>query len=264
MTAADASSDSPSPPTPVGPVDATTVDGQEVTFAWKPVSEADRYRLQIAETARFDELVLDEDVGNETAVTVGNQLPTDGQTFFWRVQAGSLEEWGAPSAVESFIAATEEASEQDLTAPEDKGPITGLARAAKREVTRRVFSLEDQFEEERERGVAYEGIAANQIMAIAVSILVVILIAVAVLFGWYGQVAQDTQASATSGQNYEMLQQSETEAQQDLTQYEVVDEEEGVYQIPIDRAMDVIATEEYERTQAGSGTDATQADGVGE
>jgi hypothetical protein len=195
---------------------------------------------------------------------VGNQLPTDGRTFFWRVRAGSLDDWGAPSAVESFIAATEEASEQDLMAPEDEGPITGLARAAKREVTQRVFSLEDQFEEERERGVAYEGIAANQIMAIAVSILVVILIAVAVLFGWYGQVSQETRASATNEQNYEMLQQSETEARQDLTQYEVVDEEEGVYQIPIDRAMDVIATEEYERTRGASGADATQADGAGE
>lgn len=261
MTAADASSDAPSAPTLVGPVDATTVDGREVTFAWKPVSEADRYRLQVAETARFDTLVLDEDVGDETAVTVGNQLPTDGQTLFWRVAAGTGDEWGEPSAVESFIAATEEASEQQLLGTEDAGPITGLARAAKREVTQRVFTLEDQFEEERERGVAYEGIAASQIMAIAVSILVVILIAVAVLFGWYGQVRQEAQASATNEQNYEMLQQSEMEAQQDLTQYEVVDEEEGVYQIPIDRAMDIIATEEYQRTRSSSDAGAAQTDG---
>lgn len=264
MTAADAPSDSPSPPPLVGPVDATTVDGQEVTFAWKPVPEADRYRLQVAETARFDEFVLDEDVGNESAVTVGNQLPTDGQTFFWRVIAGSVEEWGEPSAVESFIATTEEASEQDLPAPEAEGPITGLARATKREVTRSVFSVEDQFEEERKRGVAYEGIAASQIMAIAVSILVVILIAVAVLFSWYGQVTQKTRASATGEQTYEMLQEARTEAQQDLTQYEVVDEEEGVYQIPIDRAMDVIAAEEYRRTQSGSDAEVTQTGGAGE
>ncbi len=255
MTAAAPHSDLPSSPTLVGPVDATTVDGQEVTFAWKPSTEADRYRLQISETARFDELLLDEEVGTETAVTVGNQLPTDGQTFFWRVTAGSDSGWGEPSDVESFIAATEEAAEQDLLAEEEDGPITGLARATQREVSRRVFSLEDRFEEERERGVAYEGIAANQIMAIAVSILAVILVAVVVLFSWYGQVTQDTKASATSEQNYEMLQQAEMEAQKALTQYDVVDEEEGVYKIPIDRAMDVIATKEYRqsRTAAESG-----------
>ena len=252
MAAADAHSDPPSPPTIVGPLDAIVVDGREVTFAWKPAPEADRYRLQVAKTARFEELALDEEVGNETAVTVGNQLPTDGQTFFWRVKAGSYAGWGEPSDVESFIAGTEEESEQDLLTATDDGPVTGLARAAKREVTRRVLSFEDQFEEERERGVAYEGIAANQIMAIAVSILVVIMVAVVVLFGWYGQVTQETKAAAAEEQNYEMLQQAETEAQQALDRYGVVDGEEGVYKIPIDRAMDVIATEEYKQAQAGA------------
>lgn len=263
MTAADARSDPPSSPTPVGPVDATAVDGREVTFAWKALDEADRYRLQIAKTARFDELIVDEEVGNETAVTVGNQLPTDGQTLFWRVRADSGAGWGEPSAVESFIAATEEASEQNLLEADDAGPITGLARAAKQEVTRRVLSFEDRFEAEQERGVAYEGIAASQIIGIAVSILVVILIAVVVLFNWYGQVTQETRAAATSQQNYEMLQQSEVEARQDLTRYEVVDEEEGAYQIPIDRAMDVIATEEYQQAQAasGEGTNRTRKQG---
>ncbi len=259
MAAADAHSDPPSPPTPVGPVDATTVDGQEVTFAWNPSREADRYRLQIAKSAQFDDLVLDEEVGNETAVTVGNQLPTDGQTFFWRVVAGSDAGWGEPSEVESFIAGTEEEAEQDLVKADDSGPVTGLARAAKREVTRRVLSFEDRFEEERERGVAYEGIAANQIIAIAVSILVVIMIAVVVLFGWYGQVSQEAEAAATGEQNYEMLQQAEMEARQDLSRYEAAEEGEGVYKIPIDRAMDVIATEEYQRTQSGAGSQASQA-----
>lgn len=252
MTAADAHSDPPSAPALVGPLDATVVDGQEVTFAWKPSREADRYRLQIAETARFDDVILDENVGNETAVTVGNQFPTDGETFFWRVVAGSYAGWGEPSEVESFIAGTEEESEQDLLQTDEAGPVTGLARAAKREVTRRVFAFEDRFEEEKERGVAYEGIAASQIIAIAVSILVVILVAVVVLFGWYGQVTQETRAQADSAQNYEILQQAEMEAQQELQQYRVVDEEDGVYQIPIDRAMDVIATEEYQRTQGGA------------
>jgi flagellar biosynthesis/type III secretory pathway M-ring protein FliF/YscJ len=160
--------------------------------------------------------------------------------------------------VESFIAGTEEESEQDLLQTDEAGPVTGLARAAKREVTRRVLEFEDRFEQEKEQGVAYEGIAANQIMAIAVSILVVIMVAVVVLFGWYGQVTQETRSQADSAQNYELLQQAEMEAQQELEQYKVVDEEEGVYQIPIGRAMDVIAGEEYQRTEGAAGAQAEE------
>lgn len=264
MATADAHSDSPAPPELVAPRDATVVNGRKATFAWEPVPEADRYRFQIAKTAQFDELVVDEEVGNETAVTVGNQLPTDGETFFWRVLAGSETGWGSPSAVESFAAATEEEAEQDLLSESSEGPVTGLARATKREVSRRVFDYEDRFEEEKERGVAYEGIAASQIMAIAVAILVVIMIAVVVLFGWYGQVAQDTQADATNPENYQLLQETRTEAEQTLTQYGVVDQDEGAYRIPIDRAMDVVATEEYQRAQAEAGSDSVAAAGGSE
>jgi type II secretory pathway pseudopilin PulG len=89
-------------------------------------------------------------------------------------------------------------------------------------------------------------------MAIAVSILVVILVAVVVLFGWYGQVAQDTRARQTNTDNYELLQETRTQQERTLSQYGVIDEEEGVYRIPIDRAMDVVATEEYERTHSGA------------
>lgn len=252
MSSADAHSDPPAPPELAAPTNATIVNGRKATFAWKPSKEADRYRLQIAETAQFNELVVDEEVGNETAVTVGNQLSTEGETYFWRVIAGSYAGWGEPSSVESFMAGTEEEAEQDLLAASDAGPVTGLARAAKREVTRRVFQFQDQFEEEKERGVAYEGIAASQIIGIAGSILVVILIAITVLFGWYGQVSQQVEAERSKVDNYQMLQEIETEAQKTLGQYGVVDKDKGVYRIPIEDAMDVVATEEYQRSQTAS------------
>jgi len=251
MTAADSHSDPPGPPALAAPRDATTVNGRKVTFAWEPVDDADGYRLQIAETARFEQLVVDEAVGNETAVTVGNVLSTDGQTFFWRVRAGSDAGWGEPSSVESFVAETEEEAEQDLLAEPDAGPVTGLARAATREVSRQVFEFKDRFEEEKKRGVAYEGIAANQIMGIAVAILVVILVAVTVLFGWYGQVAQETRSAMSDTNNYQLLQEVRTEQEAALSQYGVVDEQEGVYRIPIEQAMDVVANEEYEGMQSG-------------
>jgi hypothetical protein len=71
-------------------------------------------------------------------------------------------------------------------------------------------------------------------------------------------VTQETRSQADSAQNYELLQQAEMEAQQELEQYKVVDEEEGIYQIPIGRAMDVIAGEEYQRTEGAAGAQAEE------
>jgi len=252
MTASDSpDTDLPGAPSLVAPRDASAVNGREVTFVWDAVEGAATYRLQVAPTARFEDPVLDEEVGAQTAVTVGNQFPVDGTTFFWRVRAGTGEAWGTPSAVESFVAETAEEAEPQWE--KETQTITGLARAARREVTRRVFQGDDRFEREKERGVAYEGVAAGQIMGISVAILSVILVAVVVLFGWYGQVVQQTEASASTPQNYERLQQAEREATQTLNEYGVVDEEEEVYRIPIDQAMDIVVNEEYQQEEAASG-----------
>lgn len=240
----------PASPPLVAPRDAAVVDGEEVTFVWDAVDRADAYRLQVAQTARFDDLVLDEEVDTQTAVTVGNLFPTDGSTFFWRVRASRNGSWSAPDDVESFVAGTAAEAVQDRDKLDTgEGPITDLARAERPEVTRKVFDVEDQFEEEKERGVAYEGVAAGQIVAIAASILVVILVAIVTLFGWFGQVSQQMQSTAVDQQDYEQLRQTEVEAAQELEQYGVVDGETGVYQVPIDRAMEIIATEEYQEQQ---------------
>lgn len=223
------------------------MNGREVTFVWEPVPEAETYRLQIAPTARFDSPLLDEEVGEETAVTVGNQLPTDGQTLFWRVLAGSKETWGNPSTVESFLAATEEEAEQALQHAEEAGPVTDLARASRRDVTETAFELEDRFEREKERGVAYEGVAAGQILGISAAIIAVILVAVAIIFGWFGQVRQEMQAEAAHARDYQEIRELREGDEDRLHEYQVVDEEEGVYRIPIDRAMDLVATEEYQQ-----------------
>jgi hypothetical protein len=226
-----------------------SVDGSEVTFVWTSVEDAETYRLQVAATARFQDLVVDADVGTETAVTVGNQLPTDGQTFFWRVLA-ETDEGEQKSSVESFIATVEEEAEHDVPVPASaEEPVTDLARAARHEATVEPFDFERQFKKEKERGVAYEGVAASQIMGISGSIILVILVAVAIIFGWFEQVTQTTAAEAADQQRYQQIRQAEMEMTQQLQQYGVVDQEEGVYHMPIDRAMDLMATEEDQRRQ---------------
>lgn len=241
-----------SPPALVAPCDAVSVDGREVTFVWDPLEGAERYRLEVAPTARFEDPVIDTEVGSQTAVTVGNQFPTDGETFFWRVRTGSEAGWGEPGEVESFLATTaEEAKEEGLEV--DSTPGLQLARAKGDDVdTTQTVGFERQFQKEKERGVAYEGVASSQITGISVSIIVVILTAVAILFGWFEQVSNSVQSATAEAQDYEQLRQAEVEATQQLQQYGVVDEEEGRYRIPIDRAMDLIATEEYQERQQES------------
>lgn len=242
-----------SAPTLVAPTDVVSVDGSEVTFVWNPVEGAETYRLQVAPTARFADPLVEADVGSETAVTVGNQFPTDGETFFWRVTAEA--EGAAPetSSVESFQATT--AADAELEAPplaSDDEPVTELARGARVEESVEAFDFEDQIEREKERGVAYEGVAASQIMAISASIIAVVLVAVFILFGWFGQVSQEQDAEAAQAQMYSQIRQAELEDEQQLQQYGVVDGEEEAYRIPIDRAMDLIATEEYQQRQQPS------------
>ncbi|PSQ86728.1 MAG: hypothetical protein BRD30_09440 [Bacteroidetes bacterium QH_2_63_10] len=240
-----------SSPSLIAPADAVSVDGSEVTFVWKPAEGAETYLLQVAATARFEDSIVDADVGAETAVTVGNQLPTDGQTFFWRVLAETEDGTQETSSVESFIATTAAEAEHEVpVAAEEEEPVTELARAARHEATTETFDLADQFQKEKERGVAYEGVAASQIMGVSVSIILVVLVAVAILFGWYGQVSQDKKAVAMEQQQYRQIRQAEMEATKKLQQYGVVDKEEDVYRVPIDRAMELIATEEYQQRKS--------------
>ena len=242
-----AASESPSSvPSLVAPSDAALANGDEVTFVWKPADDALQYRLQVAPTAGFQDVLLDASVGEETAVTVGNQLPTDGQTLFWRVVVERETGPRTTSAVESFVATTAEEAEADGL--DSASPsVTEVGQAARPpEPSPEAFSFEAQLEEETAFVVAYEGVAATQIIGISGSILLVILVAVAILFGWFGQVTQDERAAVAERQTYDQIQQAEQEAARTLQEYGVLDEEEGVYRIPIQRAMDLVAKEQQD------------------
>jgi hypothetical protein len=91
-------------------------------------------------------------------------------------------------------------------------------------------------------------------MAVAAAILVVISVAVVVIFGWYEQVSQDAQATVAGAENYARVQKVDREAEQQLQEYGVVDEEEGVYHIPIDDAMDLVLSEQFDQAPESDGT----------
>lgn len=238
-------------PALVAPREADVVYGREVTFQWGEVDDADAYTLEVASDAKFSNVVMREDVGAETAVTVGEYFPTDNSTFFWRVIARSDDGESRGERVESFIAATEEDAARSLSTPnEDMGPVTELVRAASADVSAKMLEPEGRFEREKEIGVAYEGVAAGQIMSIALSILLVIGIAVIILFNWYNTTTAGQRDVLSQAGEYEQLREVEAQAEDALNQSGVVSDQDGVYRIPIDDAMDIIANQEYQSQQA--------------
>jgi hypothetical protein len=249
------------------PLEADVVDGSEVTFEWEPVEGASAYVLQVATAASFDDVVLEETFENATAATIADFFPSDQRTFFWRVLATNDSGGTSPGQnVESFIAASEEDARRHGALPgsdEEMGPVTELVRSAKDDVARRVFSEADRFEREKEVGVAYEGVAAGQIAAIMFSIVLVIAVAATVVFFWVGMAAQETTQGSVDAENYTTLRQARLDAAEQLEQYRVIDEEEGIYQIPIDRAMDIIANEEYQ-SQSPEGEGSVPSPGNGD
>jgi hypothetical protein len=238
------------PPSPllVAPRDAAVVNGAAVTFVWEGVETADTYLLQVASDTRFDDVVLEEEAGQKTALTVADYFPTDERTYFWRVLAKNDAGWCPGQRVESFVSATQEEADHYMAVPsEELGPVTELVRAASADVSAELgMSGADRYEKEVETGVAEEGIPSAQILGVAVSILVTIAVLAAVLFSLTGLAGQQAREIAVTPDQYTDLRQAEIEAARALDQYDVLDEEEGVYRIPIDRAMDLMANEAYQ------------------
>lgn len=239
------------PPSPalVSPREAAVVDGHAVTFEWRPVEQADRYRLQVAPDTTFETLVVDEDVDAASSLTVADVFPTDERTFFWRVLAGNDAGWSHGERVESFVSATADAAEHAVAVPdeeEDLGPVTELVRSVSDTVSTKMMPPPDRFEREKAQGVAYEGVPAGQILAISMTILMAVGAAVVILFMWTSTMSQNIRDTSLDESQYTDLREVNAQAAQKLSQYDVVDAEQGIYRIPIEQAMDLMANQAYQ------------------
>ncbi|WP_022835332.1 hypothetical protein [Salisaeta longa] len=239
------------PPSPAltSPYGAEVVDGRQVTFAWEPVERATGYTLQVARDANFSDLVLDKDVAQQTAVEVGNYLPTDGQTFFWRVLSYNDAGTSPGERVESFVAATEAEAARHTRAPDDgeaMGPATELVQAAAQDVEQKL-TPEERLAKEKEQGVADEGIAASLVMGIAGSTLLIIALAIVIVFVWFQMTKQQVAATRVAQTPNTLVEEATNESNRLLNEYGVVDAEAGIYRMPIEQAMDVVVNK-YDQT----------------
>ena len=91
--------------------------------------------------------------------------------------------------------------------------------------------------------VQHEGIEAGQIVAFVFLLIIIIGVFVWVASLWFESVADQTHQEAAATSTYPELRQVELAATQLLNQYEVINADQGVYRIPIDRAIDLIVDE---------------------
>ncbi len=253
----DAHSERPPEPALAAPVNSRAVDGEAVTLFWEPVDGAQTYHVEVATDTDFDELVVDADAGAETQYAL-EALPADDTTYYWRVLVKTDLGWSAGERVESFISATPEELEAmrqhaaSTDRPEEGyGPYPALIRSAAGEAAAEAKGgpSRERLEAERRMGVAHEGVEAGQIMGIAGSIIVAIIIIALLLFFWVTQVSQLTRQAAAANASYPGLHEAELEAVRQLEQYGVVDPAEDVYRIPIKEAMRIMVNEEYQQTE---------------
>lgn len=248
----DTATERPAEPHLIAPKRETVVDGAAVTFEWEEVEDAEEYHLQVGTDNHLDNVIYKEDIRGKTKHTVEEVFETDGRTYYWNVWARNEAGLSDTEYVESFVSATTEQSDQmtrdgTTTGDEDYGPAGELMRAATAEMAAEATGSEAYFEREREMGVAHEGIEAGEIMAISLSILVAIGLIVVTLFVMVDLQAETQRRAVTSQSRYPGLQETQARAADRLGQYAIVDDQEEVYRIPIDRAMNVMVNEAYQQ-----------------
>lgn len=145
----------------------------------------------------------------------------------------------------------DEAPEPQTPAPtrsveeEDMGPVPELLKAATVEAAAEVTGEAEFFEAEEQLGVQHEGIGAAQVLGFVLAILAVLGMAVAFIFIILGEQVRGVEDAYASEANYVELREAEAQADRLLEQYGVIDEAQGIYRIPIDRAMELMANEAY-------------------
>jgi len=94
-----------------------------------------------------------------------------------------------------------------------------------------------------EAGVEPEGIDASALIKATVVLVAFVVVAVITVFEWQSLEVQVAQVAATQESGYPALREYRAEVAGKLGRYAVLDAEKGSYQIPIDRAIDLVVRE---------------------
>lgn len=236
----------------VAPRREMVVDGQSVTFEWQPVPDARSHRLEVAADSQFDQVLLEVDVTGRDSITLLDSFGTEGDTYYWRIivedEDGHIH---GEDTVESFVGGTSEEAVQhvdEVTGGEAEfGLVSELFKGAAVEMAAEVTQDDAYFRKEVELGVAHEGVAAGQILAITGGIVLALVLIIVTLIQYTQVTTQEVRYSTVGMSGYPELREARNAALRKLSEYGTVEDQPGVYRIPIDRAIELIANETYQQ-----------------
>lgn len=204
----------PQPPVMVSPQPGDAVNPRAVPFRWEAAERATGYELQIARDEAFTEIIFDVNLSEVLSFTA--DVLRTGVNYYWRIRAHDERQWGPYSAPQPFLTSGD-----------------------------KVEAIPERTAEEI--GVENEGIQAGAILTFMFVMAIIIGIAVTIVFNLTNLVAQDVYDTAATEMTYPEAREARAGAAAQLNQYEVLDQEQGVYQIPVDRAMELMLNEAYQR-----------------
>lgn len=244
----------PKDPWPLAPSNEEIVDGARVSFSWEPVEGALEYRLQVATDSTFQHIVLQRDLPGGTTTYGPASFPVDNTTYYWRTPVRTESGWSAGERVESFVSGTPEQASLNMARPDDDermGPFPELVRSGGTEIKAEFTGRQEYYDEEIAEGVEHEGVETAQITILAGTVLIIIAGLIATVVVLYDNVERTTRRMFTGISGYPELTMLEQEAEARLTGYGVIDQETGVFQIPLEQAME-LTVQEYGGRPASS------------
>ena len=256
----------PSSPVLVAPVDGAPVDPDAVHFQWEDAGDDLEYALELAANSTFEDVLLTLDVGDALDVTVSD-LPDQHGAYFWRMRSKpkDSETWG-PYGEGAMFSVGEEPADVPSTdaygkpgsaAPvrpdvqEDLGPVPGMLKGISTEVAAEVTGDSEYYAQEEELGVEHEAIGVSQILGFIGAIIAVLILIIIFVFQIVNISELRTYESAVLESGYPELRQVRVEAAREMTQYEILNDAEGIYQIPVDRAMELLVDQERSEPEGG-------------
>lgn len=99
--------------------------------------------------------------------------------------------------------------------------------------------------------VQQEGLSTSAVFKTAGAIAGSLVVIVILLLQWVNLQFQEADAAAADVVAYPEIEDAELQASQLLTQYGVVDAEQGLYRIPIETAMQLMVDQAYANGQIG-------------
>lgn len=238
-------------PVLVSPQREAPVTGRDVHLRWEPVPGAQAYVVQVSATPAFDAVVIEESAGAETELHLVDALPEDRATYYWRVFAQGPGGESPGEHVESFIAMTPDqvavAPRSEPDTDEPFGPSAKLFQAAGAEAAVEATGSDEARAQAVELGIEPEGVESAQIIGITLGILVALAIIIVLLFNWNATVREATAVQAVTLSGYPELAETEAAAARQLDHYEVLNDAQGVYRVPIDRVITLMANEARSR-----------------